>query len=309
MKQAATFTILLALAAAGCGEDPAGQVRDAPDAPAPAADAAETGPIRGLRRRRGRRGRLPRLNMTTTHLTPHLTPFLPLGVLALMLAGCEGDDRRIVVEDDDPDVVAEAEAGGGPPPVFTLAWSEYPSWSVFGVAEQRGLIDGQRRRDGRASRPKHNVDIELRGTDYDTCLVQYANGQLDAVCITNIDILSAGADDHRASAILPDEHEQRRRRRARHRGHRRSSQDLKDDRRPRALRRASASTPSAAACRCRARTRQRVLGSSCSTPPETAATAMQTGNADTEGDRRLEPVRAADPQHHARREAAVRQRR
>ena len=26
-------------------------------------------------------------------------------------------------------------------PAFTLSWSEYPSWSVFGVAEANGLID------------------------------------------------------------------------------------------------------------------------------------------------------------------------
>ena len=38
--------------------------------------------------------------------------------------------------------------GGGstataPPTKFTLAWSEYPSWSIFGVADEVGLIDGK----------------------------------------------------------------------------------------------------------------------------------------------------------------------
>ena len=27
-------------------------------------------------------------------------------------------------------------------PVFSLAWSEYPSWSVFGVCDELGIIDG-----------------------------------------------------------------------------------------------------------------------------------------------------------------------
>ena len=33
-------------------------------------------------------------------------------------------------------------AAGGAVPSFSLAWSEYPSWSVFGVAAQVKLIDG-----------------------------------------------------------------------------------------------------------------------------------------------------------------------
>ena len=29
-------------------------------------------------------------------------------------------------------------------PVYSLAWSEYPSWSVFGVASEKGLINGEK---------------------------------------------------------------------------------------------------------------------------------------------------------------------
>ena len=31
--------------------------------------------------------------------------------------------------------------GSGETPSFSLAWSEYPSWSVFGVAHELGLVD------------------------------------------------------------------------------------------------------------------------------------------------------------------------
>ena len=28
-------------------------------------------------------------------------------------------------------------------PTFSLAWSEYPSWSVFGVADVQGILNGK----------------------------------------------------------------------------------------------------------------------------------------------------------------------
>src|SRR5690606_32157082 len=45
-------------------------------------------------------------------------------------------------------------------PSFSLAWSEYPSWSVFGVAHEARLINGKKGEMGRLER-KWNVDIEL----------------------------------------------------------------------------------------------------------------------------------------------------
>ena len=38
---------------------------------------------------------------------------------------------------------ASADAGAETPS-FSLSWSEYPSWSVFGVAGELGLIDGKK---------------------------------------------------------------------------------------------------------------------------------------------------------------------
>ena len=55
-------------------------------------------------------------------------------------------------------------AGGEAAPSFTLAWSEYPSWSVFGVADEQGLIDGKQGAMG-SIEEKWNVDIVLKLAD------------------------------------------------------------------------------------------------------------------------------------------------
>ena len=90
---------------------------------------------------------------------------------------------------------------GGPAPQFSLAWSEYPSWSVFGVADLYGLVDGAAGKMGEIEK-KHNVDLVLNETDYDTCITLYASGEADAVCITNMDILNP-ATGRPGVAILP----------------------------------------------------------------------------------------------------------
>lgn len=86
-------------------------------------------------------------------------------------------------------------------PTFTLAWSEYPSWSAFGVADEVGIIDGRKGKQGKVEK-KWNVDIVLREADYDTCLVMYGAGSVDAVCITNMDVLNP-AMSVPSVAILP----------------------------------------------------------------------------------------------------------
>jgi NitT/TauT family transport system substrate-binding protein len=86
-------------------------------------------------------------------------------------------------------------------PDFSLAWSEYPSWSAFGVADVVGIIDGEKGKLGRVER-KWNVDIVLRQADYDPCLVMYGAKQVDAVCITNMDVLNPSLT-RPSVAILP----------------------------------------------------------------------------------------------------------
>jgi len=86
-------------------------------------------------------------------------------------------------------------------PSFSLAWSEYPSWSAFGVAHEFKIINGKKGKLGRIEK-KWGVDIVLKQADYDPCLVMYGAGQTDAVCITNMDVLNPSLS--RASvAILP----------------------------------------------------------------------------------------------------------
>src|SRR5215211_2116137 len=74
-------------------------------------------------------------------------------------------------------------------PSFSLAWSEYPSWSVFGVAHAEKLIDGAQGRQGPIEK-KWNVDIVLKEAEYDPCLTKYGAAQCDAVCITTLDALN-----------------------------------------------------------------------------------------------------------------------
>lgn len=86
-------------------------------------------------------------------------------------------------------------------PQFSLAWSEYPSWSTFGVAHDIGLIDGDANEQGEIEK-KYNVDIVLQVTDYDSCILLYASSQVDAACLTNIDALNP-ATSRKSVAILP----------------------------------------------------------------------------------------------------------
>ncbi|MBU0469154.1 MAG: ABC transporter substrate-binding protein [Candidatus Omnitrophica bacterium] len=86
-------------------------------------------------------------------------------------------------------------------PVFTLAWSEYPSWSTFGVLHEAGIINGEKGEMGTVEL-KWNVDIVLQEMDYDSTIQLYASGQADAVCITNMDILSPSLSVA-SVAILP----------------------------------------------------------------------------------------------------------
>lgn len=73
-------------------------------------------------------------------------------------------------------------------PVFKLAVSEYPSWSLFLSASDMGLIDGRPGKLGPIE-SKWGVDIELKDTDYDSCILLYGNGQVDAACLTDMDSL------------------------------------------------------------------------------------------------------------------------
>jgi NitT/TauT family transport system substrate-binding protein len=52
-----------------------------------------------------------------------------------------------------------------------------------------GLIRGEKGQMGPLEE-KYGVDLELKVADYEMCLVEYSNGKVDAVCMTNIDALN-----------------------------------------------------------------------------------------------------------------------
>ncbi len=116
---------------------------------------------------------------------------LLLIVSSAVIVGCNGGS----------DAGGGSAGAGGETPVFTLSWSEYPSWSVFGVADVQGIIDGREGEMGEVEE-KWNVDIVLNLRDYDTCIAEYATNVADAVCITNMDILSP-AVSRPAVSVLP----------------------------------------------------------------------------------------------------------
>lgn len=114
-----------------------------------------------------------------------------MAAAAGLMAGCGGGG----------DAGSDGGSGDAETPAFSLAWSEYPSWSVFGVAEAEGLIDGARGAMGTIE-IAHGVDIVLNEVDYDTCLTMYGTGAADAVCITNIDALNPSMT-RTSTVILP----------------------------------------------------------------------------------------------------------
>lgn len=118
-----------------------------------------------------------------------------VGVGTLSFTGCDNSSTKPA------DSSSQTASNGEPPPVFSLAWSEYPSWSVFGVAETNGLIDGAKGSLGEVER-KWNIDIELKQLDYDPCLQAYGSSTVDAVCMTNMDSL-APAISRPSVGILP----------------------------------------------------------------------------------------------------------
>ena len=113
--------------------------------------------------------------------------------ISLLAAACDSDTSP-------PQTTGGASAAEAAP-AFSLAWSEYPSWSVFGVAELKGIINGKAGQLGTVEKT-HGVDIVLNQLDYDPCLTAYASREVDAVCITNMDALIP-AEEIPSVAILP----------------------------------------------------------------------------------------------------------
>lgn len=102
--------------------------------------------------------------------------------------------------------------------VFRLAWSEYPSWSTFGVAgitkvvnvggkwlidKKNGelIINGAEGKFGVVEK-KWKVDIVLKELKYDPCITLLASLEVEGSCLTNMDVLIV-ASSIDVVAILP----------------------------------------------------------------------------------------------------------
>ncbi len=117
-----------------------------------------------------------------------------LTAIGVSLPGCGGGEAE---NDGKP----AGGGGGGEAQPFVLAWSEYPSWSIFGVADELGLINGKEGERGEIEE-KHGIDIVLKEAGYDSCLNMFSSKNCDAVCMTNMDalIVSPSRD---CVAVLP----------------------------------------------------------------------------------------------------------
>ena len=113
--------------------------------------------------------------------------------MLLFIAGCgdTGDGSGEAPKEGAPSEGAAATTTetGGTAPSFSLAASEYPSWSTFMVASKLGLINGEKGKQGSLEK-KNNVDIVLEVKEYDPCITLYGNGSVDAACLTQMDTLN-----------------------------------------------------------------------------------------------------------------------
>ena len=105
----------------------------------------------------------------------------------LMLVGCSTAERT---ETSSVSKTEAAKVSLGKDPVFSVASSEYPSWSTLMVADKLGLINKNQGGEFGTLELKWKVDLVLDVKDYDPCLALFANNAVDAVCMTNIDALN-----------------------------------------------------------------------------------------------------------------------
>jgi hypothetical protein len=126
-------------------------------------------------------------------------------ILVLLIAGC-GTPKPVTPVDSPKDAFGEpiqtSATSNEPLPAFSLATSEYPSWSTFIVAGKAGLINPAKGGQHGTLELKHGVDVVIEVKDYDPCLTAYSNGACDAVCMTNMDSLNPSMS-RSSTAICP----------------------------------------------------------------------------------------------------------
>lgn len=126
---------------------------------------------------------------------------LPLLASVLLAPGCDKQETTAASGAEESAALAAKPESSKPAGPFSLAWSEYPSWSVFDVAHAKGYLNGAEGKLGELEK-KWNVDVVLKEAEYDPCITMYGAGEVDAVAITNMDILKPSLS-RPAVAILP----------------------------------------------------------------------------------------------------------
>lgn len=106
-------------------------------------------------------------------------------LLMALVAGCGAPKPDAEKKPEDTKITK-----GAGLPVFTVATSEYPSWSTLIVAGKAGLVNPEKGGKSGPLEEKWGVDLVIEVKDYDPCLTLYAGTQVDAVCITNVDALN-----------------------------------------------------------------------------------------------------------------------
>lgn len=87
-------------------------------------------------------------------------------------------------------------------PIFSLATSNYTSWTTFMAAWKLGLINPANGGEHGELEKKWNVDVVIYVKDYQDCLTSYSKQAFGAVCVTNVDSLNL-ASVRPSTAILP----------------------------------------------------------------------------------------------------------
>ena len=138
----------------------------------------------------------------------HFTTFLMLAALVAFV-GCGKTDDAPPADDTGGGDVTTPDTGDQANtttttnlPTFTLATSEYPSWSTYVVAGKAGIINPAEGGDYGPLETKYGIDVVIEAKDYDSCIALYGSGTVDAACLTNMDSLNP-ALGRTTTAILP----------------------------------------------------------------------------------------------------------
>jgi len=108
----------------------------------------------------------------------------PLTLIFFLLTGCLQVEPPQDAPVDQPDGVEQEGL-----PVYSVALSEYPSWSAVMYAHDVGLVNAKQGGAMGTIETERGIDLVFKFVGYDKCLEMYGAGDVDAVAMTNIDSL------------------------------------------------------------------------------------------------------------------------